>query len=263
MFRNIGFDTRIILHDRKAWLCFAILTLIFAFTGPFGSFNLLGFWDRLGMWSVVMSVSGLMGIYVFFGLTSVLPKSIGYIPVFLVATALTTIPVAVVALFVDNFYLGAPLNEARFWVNVQNLTPVIALVVLLIAISKTGSDVRSLRNDGRVDPQSWIPKHLGDDIIYAQAQDHYVRVVTPLGEHTALMRFSDAVERLDVFDGAQVHRSYWVSRTGITKLIRKNGKVGLLVRDGSHLPVSRQHHKIAKALSMPVAEHAPSETAKA
>lgn len=261
MFQNVGFDTRIMLHDRKVWLCLVILTLIFAFTGPFGSFNLLGFWDRFGMWSAVMSVSGLVGIYVFFGLMSVLPQSIGFIPVSVVATALTTVPVAMVALVVDNFYLGAPVNDARFWVNVQNLLPVIALVVLLIAVSKTGSDVRMLRSEGRVDPQPWIPKHLGDDIIYAQAQDHYVRVVTPLGEHTALMRFSDAVERLQVFDGAQVHRSYWVSRSGITKLIRKDGKVSLRVLDGSHVPVSRQHHQTAKALSKPVSQNSPSKPA--
>lgn len=105
-----------------------------------------------------------------------------------------------------------------------------------------------LRSSGQQVETHAPPKHLGDRILYAQAQDHYVRMVGSGGEHTTLMRFSDAVQRLDGHDGAQVHRSFWVARNGIAKLVRQGRRVGLLMQDGTTVPVSRTYIKTAKQL---------------
>ncbi len=84
------------------------------------------------------------------------------------------------------------------------------------------------------------PKTIGQ-LWALSAERHYVRVATEAGEELLLMRLSDAVEQCHAMTGLQVHRSHWVHRAGIEKLVRTNGKMCVELKNGTRLPVSRSH----------------------
>nr|WP_306431176.1 LytTR family DNA-binding domain-containing protein [Rhizobium sp. L1K21] len=77
------------------------------------------------------------------------------------------------------------------------------------------------------------------NILTLTAEDHYTAVTTSRGHELVLIRFSDALSELDGEDGLQVHRSHWVAIEHVEKLVRENGKLILLLKDGRQVPVSR------------------------
>lgn len=72
-------------------------------------------------------------------------------------------------------------------------------------------------------------------------RNHYVDVFTDCGVETLLMRFCDAVDELDGVKGEKVHRSHWVSYDAMDRLEKQDGKVFLILTDGSKVPVSRSN----------------------
>ncbi|MBM56414.1 MAG: hypothetical protein CMF02_00135 [Hyphomonas sp.] len=78
------------------------------------------------------------------------------------------------------------------------------------------------------------------------SEDHYLRVYTNLGEELILMRLADAVRELDGAAGVQVHRSWWVAKDGVRETRRDNGKLVLVLKNGTDVPVSRTYQAAAK-----------------
>lgn len=90
---------------------------------------------------------------------------------------------------------------------------------------------------------SRLPDHLGTKLLYLQMEDHYLRATTANGTALILIRFRDALQELDNYDGLQVHRSWWVARDAVTKLSKQGRKLELLMVDGSVIPVSAAYRK--------------------
>ncbi|MFN7055461.1 LytTR family DNA-binding domain-containing protein [Hyphomonas sp.] len=87
--------------------------------------------------------------------------------------------------------------------------------------------------------------------LYAiSAEDHYLRAHTSLGEELILMRLSDAMRELAGADGLQVHRSWWVAKSGIREVRRDNGKLTLVLASGKAAPVSRSFAPEVKAAGL-------------
>ena len=82
------------------------------------------------------------------------------------------------------------------------------------------------------------------------SEDHYLRIFTSLGDELILMRLADAVRELDGADGLQVHRSWWVSKAGVSDVIREKGKPFLVLPDGTRVPVSRTYQAAAKSAGL-------------
>jgi DNA-binding LytR/AlgR family response regulator len=78
------------------------------------------------------------------------------------------------------------------------------------------------------------------------SEDHYLRVHTSLGEELILMRLADAVRELSGADGLQVHRSWWVAKSGVTEEKRVDGRSLLVLPSGTEVPVSRSYRNKAK-----------------
>jgi hypothetical protein len=91
------------------------------------------------------------------------------------------------------------------------------------------------------------PKLRGAEVWAVQAEDHYLRLHTSRGQDLILMRLSDAVAELEGLDGAQVHRSWWVSRTAVRGVQRGDGRATLTLPDGHEVPVSRSHARRLRA----------------
>ena len=101
-----------------------------------------------------------------------------------------------------------------------------------------------------------LPRQLGTDLIYLKVEDHYVKAYTPAGSALVLMRFADAVAELSAH-GLQVHRSYWVAKPYMKRVMPKDGRTVLRLTTGQDIPVSRTYlHAVRAALGDRAAESA-------
>ena len=85
------------------------------------------------------------------------------------------------------------------------------------------------------------PKLRGGTLWAVESEDHYLRLHTSRGQDLILMRLADAVAELEGLEGAQVHRSWWVSRQAIADARRGDGRATLVLPDGAVVPVSRTY----------------------
>ena len=101
-----------------------------------------------------------------------------------------------------------------------------------------------------------LPRRLGTDLIYLTVDDHYVEAHTRAGSAILLMRFSDACAELSD-RGLQVHRSYWVAKRYMKRLVRRDGRTVLRLITGQEIPVSRTYLAAARAVCHEVDLDAP------
>ncbi len=87
------------------------------------------------------------------------------------------------------------------------------------------------------------PKLAGAEVWAVEAQDHYLRLHTSLGQDLILMRLSDAILELEGIEGAQTHRSWWVARGAVSEATRGDGRATLTLKNGAEAPVSRAYAK--------------------
>ena len=97
-----------------------------------------------------------------------------------------------------------------------------------------------------------IPSHLGGELLALGAEDHYLRVVTPLGSDLILMRLSDALAELGPGAGLQVHRSWWVAKDAVRELRRDGARTVLVLCNGLEVPVSRTYLAAVRAAGWPM-----------
>jgi len=97
-----------------------------------------------------------------------------------------------------------------------------------------------------------IPSHLGGELLALGAEDHYLRVVTPLGSDLILMRLSDALGELGPDAGLQVHRSWWVAKDAVREVRRDGARTVLVLCNGLEVPVSRTYLAAVRAAGWPL-----------
>lgn len=87
-----------------------------------------------------------------------------------------------------------------------------------------------------------LPARLGRDVVQLEAQQHYLRVVTTLGEHLLLHGLAPAVTELEErgIAGMQIHRSVWVAWTHVERIDLRPGSLAAVLRDGRRLPIGRR-----------------------
>lgn len=84
-------------------------------------------------------------------------------------------------------------------------------------------------------------KYRQAELYAVSSEDHYLRVHTSVGEELILMRLADAIRELDGAGGLQVHRSWWVAKSGVKDVRREGGKLSLVLHFGKEAPVSRTY----------------------
>jgi hypothetical protein len=94
---------------------------------------------------------------------------------------------------------------------------------------------------------SLIPHALGRDIIYLMSELHYLRIVTTQGETLQLYNLQNAIDEIkDLYDGMQTHRSYWVNKAHVDKVIGKASDRKILTKQGHLIPISRRQYTAVK-----------------
>jgi hypothetical protein len=80
------------------------------------------------------------------------------------------------------------------------------------------------------------------ELVALEMEDHYVRVHTRIGSDLLLMRMRDAIAELEGVEGAQVHRSWWVARSAVTDVERRERRIMVQLANGLQVPVSRERN---------------------
>lgn len=162
---------------------------------------------------------------------------------------------------VANAVLMTPLMTVVVWGGAQFLPGqappvrylpgyVLNSLIMCLVMTTAGLTLRNRRPPAAPAPaappkflERLPPKLRGGEIWAVEAEDHYLRLHTSLGQDLILLRLADAIAELDGIEGAQVHRSWWVAREAVTDVERGDGRAILTLKDGSKAPVSRTHAK--------------------
>jgi DNA-binding LytR/AlgR family response regulator len=84
-------------------------------------------------------------------------------------------------------------------------------------------------------------------LLRLSVQDHYTQIVTTRGRQLVLLRFADALKEIGETQGLQVHRSHWIADADVVALRKQAGRLLLMTRDGSEIPVSRSYNAAVQA----------------
>ena len=222
---------------------------LFAFLGPFGTYDTIGAIGRVGYWSVALGANwlvcaGVAGL-VLRSLRSASParRALAVLGVSLLAAVPGTGVVFTAEAVFRPGYAEAALLPTVYASVAVVMVAITGLVVVL-------GEMRATRQDGAPashpagEPGRFLarlPAKLGRDVVCLSMADHYVEVFTTLGSTLILMRFSDAVAELEEADGLRVHRSHWVARKHVVGAVRRSGRTFLRLTGGHAIPVSRGH----------------------
>jgi hypothetical protein len=206
--------------------------------GPFGSYSNGGVFGRILYWT-----AGLWLGWALFGIT--LPVVAGRAarrgwPVWAwapITIALIAVPMALIT----------RIMAARLWPGLTDISGLEwyaqCLIISGVANGLILWRILSSRNESldteAADPRDRLPFDLGREVQCLQMEDHYVRVHTSLGSTLVLMPMKQAVEGMATVEGLQTHRSWWVARAAIEKVITDGRNVRLKLSSGLEAPVSR------------------------
>ena len=221
------------------------LVALFAFIGPFGTYDSMGAFARIGYWAL-----GIGGNWALFAGATVLamhmtpPAPLRRRALSLAAGALlaaapgAAIVYAAETLFRPGYAGLAALPEIYLSVAVLGL-----LVSLSVLAVRKRSAAGAPETTAAARPRflDRLPREIGRDLVYLRMADHYVEAFTTTGSDLVLMRFADAVAELEGADGMRVHRSYWVARRHVTGAARDKGRPTLRLTGGHKVPVSRTY----------------------
>ena len=89
-----------------------------------------------------------------------------------------------------------------------------------------------------------LPPKFRDAKLYAiSSEDHYVRIHSAAGQHMILMRLTDAEDLALPLIGLKPHRSWWVAEIGVDSVVKTDGKLQIMLKSGTQVPVSREGAK--------------------
>ncbi len=229
------------LRQPRVWAIILGVVLLVALAGPFYTLDSLGLVQRIAYWGLIGIPGALMmwALNVLVGtlcpphwpgaVVGALAGVAGILPLMI----LTATGLALVGLGLP----GAGLAGLFPYV-----APTAVGISVLVRLLQPNANSRPVATGSAPSTGLFarLPPELGRDIIAVQAQDHYVRVSTPRGNHLVLMRMSDAAEDLAGLGGLQLHRSWWVNLRHASGLEKSaNGRAQLLLRNNIRVPVPR------------------------
>jgi len=240
---------RLTMPSRLAIL--ATVTVICGLSGPYDSLAVFGPVGNFLFWFVSVAFAMALAIAIDVQVDLHLTKLRWYIRVPLKSLTFSMVYGGYLRLIADPFYSAVNGQVTAYGVMFMHAL-LISFPILLAYHFLRGHAVEPGGDDLDAVPVFFrrLPPKLGRSLVRISSQDHYVEVVTERGRELVLMRFSDAVRELSGTGGCQVHRSHWVSRHAVVDVRRGKGKLRLVLKDGSEVPVSRTYRPEAEKLGL-------------
>ena len=224
--------------------------------GPFGSFAIGSFGARLAYWIPATLIG-----YIIFRPTTLAALLIAR------RLALPENPAAVVGVLVAAIpgtlaiaYFGGyrPGPEPRFedlfqlYVHVGLIGVMVMAMFILLGKKSTGL-VAVAAHPTPADPSPTapfldrLPVAWADRLLALEMEDHYVRAHGPDTSALILLRMGDAEAELAGVDGMRIHRSWWVARRAVEKVLRDGRSYKLRLTNGLEPAVARDRIATLKA----------------
>lgn len=86
------------------------------------------------------------------------------------------------------------------------------------------------------------------EILTVQAQEHYLLLTTAEGTKIQRGRFRDLIADLKGIDGIHVHRSWWVARSAVSRVIKQERDYVIQLASGETVPVARSKVALLREL---------------
>jgi len=227
----------------------AIVAAVVGLSGPFGTFEALPPLVRLAYWAAVVFLTFFVG----YGASALaaprIPERTPWPLRILIVGIASGIPVTLVVLVLNALTFpansGQPLGAFALLVYCTLIS--IGVAVLLDVIDRQAkASPRAAGAPESADPPQAMPRlmdrvppQLRGPLVSLSVTDHYVEVTTTRGRALLLMRLRDAIAETAGVEGLQIHRSHWVARSGIAKLLREDARLVVETTAGNRLPVSR------------------------
>ncbi len=153
------------------------------------------------------------------------------------------------AIWAANLYLlGFELASWMFFVEHVVIVWLICAVPVLVRqyyrnklVPSVPEDIVAERPSQAIVPTS-LARHmepaLQGNIQRVSADGHQLIIFTEKGETRVRMRFADALEHLAGSEGAQVHRSHWLSFDAIESVAQDGRRYNAILGGGAKVPVS-------------------------
>lgn len=238
-------ELQVFLHSRRFWGTFAAIVLLFAVTGPYGTMESMAFGERLAYWLTLHALAWAIAILCAVIADRLLRGMVASMFARMMAGSLiAALPIGFAIGLIDDAFTGEATTLANGLYRALFTVPLCALFCLLtyMAMSQKIAEaaVPEEASPGLSILDRLKPENRGP-LLRLSVQDHYTEVVTSRGRELVLLRFADALKETAAMPGLRVHRSHWVADAHVESLKRDNGRLLILTRDGTQIPVSRSY----------------------
>ena len=246
-------------------IAFLVTVALLVYLGPFGTWALLPFSERLPFWLTTVGPNWIVG-YIAFSVTSLKFRERGWSAWagFVLAAAVAALPGTGTVWLAVAVYLDYRPSGVSGVVGLYGQVFVLHLIIgslvfrLIDGALRRGVKEELPPSDGSTElaprpaPEAALlarlPARSRAELLHLRMQDHYVEVHTAAGSEMLLLRFRDALSEVEGVDGLQVHRSHWVARKAVAGVERRGGgRITLRLVNGSRVPVSRSFAPLLKS----------------
>lgn len=248
-----------VLQSRRLWLTFLAVLAIFIVTGPFGTSETMSFADRLLYWTIIQAGAWIFAISFSIIANSILAGRIENMLARMMIGSLTAaLPIGLLLTITNGVFSGREMGFGPFVQSSLSSLPLCAIFCLLSYLTacqsfETTANASKVRDKdikhakGLAPLLERIPPQKRGELLRLSVQDHYTEIVTTRGRQLVLLRFADALKEIGETQGLQVHRSHWIADTDVVALRKQTGRLLLMTRDGSEIPVSRSYAAAVQA----------------
>lgn len=238
-------ELQVFLHSRRFWGTFAAIVLLFAVTGPYGTMESMAFGERLAYWLTLHALAWAIAILCAVIAERLLREVVASMFARMMAGSLiAALPIGFAIGLVDYAFTGEATTLESGLYRALFAIPLCALFCLLTYMAMS-QKIAEAAVPEETSPRLSILDRLKPDnrgpLLRLSVQDHYTEVVTSRGRELLLLRFADALKETAATPGLRVHRSHWVADAHVESLKRDNGRLLILTRDGTQIPVSRSY----------------------
>ena len=246
------------------WVVMLAVGVTLAALGPFGSFAVGSFAARLAYWIP----AAVLGYLIFRPITLaaiLIARSLKFSELAgaVVGTLVAAVPASLAIAFLGGYRPGAePSFEDLFQLFVQVGLIGVLVTALFVLIGQRSDEAAATDIAPTVPPPSpqregvpapaalfleRLPAAWRDRLIALEMEDHYVRAYGPGTSTLILLRMRDAEAELSGIDGLRVHRSWWVARGAVERVLRDGRNFSLCLIGGLEAPVARDRISALKA----------------
>lgn len=225
--------------------------------GPFGSFAIDPFGARLAYWIP----AALIGYAIFRPITlaAVLVArrlDLSELGAAAVGVTLAAVPATFAIAYFGGYRPGAgPSFDQLFqlYVQVAVIGVLVTTVMMLIDRNRPAPEATIAVSSPQATPRraspflDRLPGAWADRLVALEMEDHYVRAHGPGTSSLILLRMRDAEAELAGIDGMRVHRSWWVARGAVDKVLRDGRGYKLRLTNGLKAPVARDRVALLKS----------------